>query len=64
VTKYRRIKGKLINLIEIKVISSEEVIKISTELDKLIVKHYQKTHNINDGILIKGFIFRLQILLS
>ena len=35
------LREKLINLIDIKGISSEEVIKISTDLDKLIIKYYQ-----------------------
>ena len=33
------------NLIEIKGINSEEVIKVSTDLDELILKHYQENHN-------------------
>lgn len=39
------LREKLINLIEIKGISSEEVIKVSTELDELILKYYQRIHN-------------------
>ena len=35
------LRSKLIYLIELKGISSEEVIKVSRDLDKLIVKHYQ-----------------------
>jgi len=35
----------LTNLIEVKGIDSEEVIKISTELDELIVKYYQESYN-------------------
>jgi hypothetical protein len=39
------LRRKLINLIEIKGVLSEEVIKVSTELDELIVKHYEEIHN-------------------
>lgn len=39
------LREKLMNLIEIKGISSEEVIKVSTELDELIIKHYQRIYN-------------------
>lgn len=33
------------NLIEIKGINSEEAIKVSTDLDELILKYYQENHN-------------------
>ena len=37
-----QLKEELINLIEIKGILSEEVIKVSTDLDKLIVEYYKQ----------------------
>ena len=40
-----KFREKLIKLIDIQGTSSEEVIKVSTELDNMIVKYYQQIHN-------------------
>lgn len=36
------LREKLINLIEVMGITSEEVIKASTDLDKLIIRYYKE----------------------